>query len=149
MIEPLLMGIHAVGRVKKVNIFTAIINSLVFISSYTLYYFGASPIASYIPLVISCLINMGLYLFLLKKEINIDIMMFLNKCVFPVIKFTCVCFIIPILLFIVMPSSIIGCLSSCILAGLSVVTILFFWGLPSQMRKMVLDKATKFVGHKK
>ena len=85
----------------------------------------------------------------LKKEINIDIMMFLNKCVFPVIKFTCVCFIIPILLFMVMPSSIIGCLSSCILSGLSVVTILFFWGLPTQMRKMVLDRATKFVGHKK
>ena len=149
MIEPLLMGIHAVGRVKKVNIITAIINSLVFISSYISYYLGASPIASYIPLVISCLINMGLYLFLLKKEINIDIMMFLNKSVFPVIKFTCVCFIIPILLFMVMPSSIIGCLSSCILSGLSVVTILFFWGLPTQIRKMVLDKAAKFVGHKK
>ncbi len=145
MIDPLLMGIHATGNVKKVNIYTAIINTIVFISSYVLFKCNFTPISCYIPLVISCIINIGIYMYLLQKEINFNIQMFLNKSIIPVAKFSIICFIIPIILYIVLPKTIIGCLISCILGACSIVLILFRFGLPKQIRLTVINKSIKLL----
>lgn len=145
MIDPLLMGIHATGHVKKVNIVTAIVNSLVFISSYFLFNCGFPPISCYIPLVISCVINIGIYMYLLRQEISFNMQMFLNKSIIPVAKFSVICFIIPIILFVILPKTVIGCLISCILGGSSVVLILFVFGLPKQIKCMIINKFLKLL----
>lgn len=142
MIDPLLMGIHATGKVKKVNLFTAVVNSIVFISSYFLFCAGASPISCYIPLVISCIINTFLYMYLLKMEIPFDMQMFLKRSILPVMTFAIICFIVPIILYIVIPKTIIGCLLGSLLSGCSVVLILFLFGLPIQLKNMIIEKFT-------
>lgn len=143
MIDPLLMGIHAVGHVKKVNIITAIVNSIVFISSYFLFKCGFPPVSCYIPLVISCIINIGIYMYLLRTEINFNMRMFLTNSIIPVAKFSIICFIIPVILFTVLPKTVVGCLLSCILGGCSVVIILFVFGLPKYIRYIIINKIVK------
>lgn len=148
MIEPLLMGIHAVGKVKRVNIATAIVNLVVFSSSYLLFNSGASPISSYIPLLASCFINLGIYCYLLKKEINLNVRMFFKKSVIPVTKFSFVCMVLPLIIYAIVPKTIWGCLVSCILSGISVVFLIFMFGLPQNMRQMAFNKLLRMINIK-
>lgn len=140
MIDPLLMGIHAVGKVRNVNIITAVINSIVFVISYFLFLNGFSPLSCYIPLIISCLVNLVVYMYLLKREFGFDIQMFLNRSVLPVSKFSVLCFIFPIILYFLLPDSPIGCLVSCFLSCVSVVLILFLFAIPEKLKKMFFNK---------
>lgn len=145
MIDPLLMGIHAVGKVKKVNIITALINLSVFASSYLLFRSGASPISCYIPLIISCFINIILYLTLINKEIKFDYKVFISKSVLPVFRFSLLCTACSILVYTIMPETIVGCLFSCILSGLLIAIVIFLFGLPKNLKKMIILKMYKYI----
>lgn len=148
MIEPLLMGIHAVGKMKRLNLAITLVNACVCLISYLLYSLGASPISSYIPLLVSCFVNLALYLYLLKKDVGFSYMSFLKNSLLPVTKFTFICFLLPLCIYYLLPKTIVGCIASCILGGFSVILILFFFGLPKTMRMMITNKMIELVRKK-
>lgn len=143
MIDPVAMGIQATGKVKRLNIAIGINNAIIIIMAYILFSHNTSPISYYIPWVISCVVSLTFHLYLLKREINFAVKTFIYKTVLPVIKFSIVCFIIPLMLYIIIPQTTMGCLLCCSLSGLSVASIIFIFGIPTHIKSMMIGKFLK------
>ena len=140
MTDPVAMGIQATGKVRTLNITIGIVNASAVVLAYWLFTIGTSPISCYIPILISCVANMVIHLHLLKRQVGFDTNSFLHKTILPVVKFSIICFIIPLILYLLMPQTVVGCLLCCLLSGLSVAAIIFFFGIPSHIKQMVLGK---------
>lgn len=143
MTDPIAMGIQATGKVKILNIALGIVNAIVIILAYWLFSIGASPISCYIPMLVSCVVNMIIHLRLLKREIDFDIQAFLYKTILPVTKFTIIGFVISLILYMIIPQTIVGCLFCCFLSCLSVAGIIFLFGIPIHIKQMIIGKILK------
>ena len=147
MTDPVAMGIQATGNVKRLNVIIASINALVVGAAYLLFYLGFSPISCYIPVLISCIINMAIHLYLLHNIVSFDVHIFISKVIIPVAKFTVICLIAPVVLYLVIPHNAIGCICSTILAGCSVALIIFVFALPKHLKTMIVEKIIKLAKH--
>ena len=143
MTDPIAMGIQATGKVKRLNIAISIVNATAIIAAYLLFCSGASPVSGYVPLLVSCMVNVVVHLYLLSRLINFDVRIFLFKVIIPVIKFSIICIIIPLILYMVIPLTTIGCLLGCILSGISVGGIIFIFGIPVHIKRMLINKLLK------
>lgn len=146
---PLGNSIHAVGKMKWPNLSTALVNMCVFPMTYIAFSFGGHPAWGYILHICSVLICTGIDLFMVKRFINFPVTRFINNAILPVWGILLLTLVIPIIVrSYIGNDSILATIVSFLIALMTTITIIFFVGLPVEM-KMNLKQKAIFIIQKK
>lgn len=137
MIEPLQMAIHSVGKVKRLNLILSITNFTIFGLTIITYYLGGAPYFCYIYLIVGVFINLINFLNILNKLIAFPAWNFVKKTIIPILYTGISSIVFPYLIYIFIPDTLIGCLTSCILGILLVVFTTYFIGLPRNIKEKI------------
>lgn len=139
---PLGNSIHAVGKMKWPNLSTALVNMCVFPMTYIAFSFGGHPAWGYILHICSVLICTGIDLFMVKRFINFPVTRFINNAILPVWGILLLTLVIPIIVrSYIGNDSILATIVSFLIALMTTITIIFFVGLPVEMKMNLKQKA--------
>lgn len=139
---PVGSGIQAVGKMKLPNLSTAFIYMIVFPLTYFAFKLGASPFAGYL-IFISCTPFVLLVdLLILRKYTGFNIKQYVFQSLLPIFQVFILALIVPILveMFIHIDGVFISTLTKGFISLIYTATIVFFIGLSSNMREIVLTK---------
>ena len=139
----LIKGCSAIGRVKELSLFVSPTSLLNLPLVWLVLYWGWSPIAVYWVSSIPCLLNMAMDLYILRRYANFPARsFFLNIFVKNVLLVLVAC-IPPYFVQSLMSEGWIRFLVVCGVSVLSVIGVLWVFGLNKETREMVLRKIIK------
>lgn len=145
---PLGHSIHAVGRMKWPNLSTALVNMCVFPMTYIAFTFGGHPAWGYIFHICSVLICTGVDLFMVKRFIDFPVMRFINSAILPVWGMLFLTLIAPVIVrYYIGNGCILATIISCFIALMATITIIFFVGLPIDMRVKLMKIVRNHFGY--
>lgn len=135
---PLGNSIHAVGRMKWPNLSTALVNMCVFPMTYIAFSFGGHPAWGYLLHICSVLICTAIDLFLVKRFISFPVMRFIYSAILPVWGMLILTLVVPVVTrHYIGNASILATIVSMLIAMVTTIFIIFFVGLPIDMRVKV------------
>lgn len=138
---PVGMGIQAVGKMKLPNLTVSLLYLCVFPIGYFAMKLGAGPIISYaIYLAIAPVILLA-DLLILRKYTGFSIRIFVASTLAPLAFVSAVSILLPIVLAIVHSSiEVIPTITKSVIDGIYVCIIVFFMGLPKNMRLLIKNR---------
>lgn len=146
MTRPVVMAIHAVGKMKAVNLTSGSALLLILPISYLLLKLGCSPVTIFLVNVIPWLFEVFFELFWLKKYIDFPMSMFYIKVYGIVFPIALLIVAVPLVLHIYLPfDGWIRFLIVCIISVVTSVIAIYYLGLSKHMREVVSDKMKSFV----
>lgn len=137
MMEPLQMAIHSVGKVKLINLILFLTNFVIFGLTMLTFHCGGEPYICYIYLIMGAFVNLFSFLGILKKNIDFSIGRFLKLSIIPICYTGLASTIFPYLTYKLIPSTVVGCLTSCICGVVLVAFTIYTIGLPKNVREKI------------
>lgn len=139
--RPVVMAIHAVGRMKAVNLTSGTALLLILPVTYILLKLGASPVTVFWVNVIPWLIELFFELYWLNKYINFPFMGFYRKVYAVVFPLAALMFLVPYLVKISLSFSGWGeFLTVCTVSVVSSCLIIGYLGISKDLRKKIIAK---------
>lgn len=138
-------NIMAIGKLKIYMIIETSISSLIFIVSYILFKFGSSPIIPYIIFIIVYVILIAVRLLFLNRLQRFPIKLYIKETLFPVIVVGLLSIVIPILIKLLLPTSIMNSLLIILSSIISIFINIYVVGLKTDERDFVIDRIKIFI----
>ena len=139
--RPVVMAIHAVGRMKSVNLTSGTALLLILPVTYILLKLGASPVTVFWVNVIPWLIELFFELYWLNKYISFPFMGFYRKVYAVVFPLAALMFLVPYLVKVNLPySSWVEFLIVCSVSVVSSCLIIGYLGISKELRKKIIAK---------
>jgi len=146
MTRPVVMAIHAVGKMKAVNITAGTVLLLILPVSYALLRLGCSPVTIFLVNIIPWLFEVFFDLFWLEKYIDFPMLKFYTKVYGVVFPVALLIVAVPLLAHIYLPfNGWIRFLIVCIISVVISVIAIYYLGLSKHMREAVSDKVKSVV----
>lgn len=142
--ELLYTNILAIGKLKKYMITETCISCMIFIGSYILFHLNYSPIVPYVIFIVVYAILIAVRLLFLNKLQHFPINMYLKETLYPVIIVSLLSIIIPILVKILLASSIINSFIIILACVISICINIYVVGLKAEERKLVVNKIKEY-----
>lgn len=137
-------SIMAIGKLKKYMIYETCITCLVFPISYFAFFINMPPETAYIVYALAYIFLMFLRLWYLNSVEHFPVKLFWKGVIYPAVLSTLVASIIPIVFKCVFSNGSIGAfIISICLCVCSFIISVFFVGLSSEERKMIISKIKK------
>jgi len=146
MTRPVVMAVHAVGKMKEVNLTSGVALLLILPVTYILLKLGVDPAMVFIVNIIPWLLETFFELYFEKKFIDFPIWGFYKKVYGVVFPIALLIFAIPYLAHLFLPLE--GWCRFLVVSTISLVTsgfVIFYFGLSKHLREMVLEKAKSTV----
>lgn len=143
--SPLWMLAHATGDIKVYQIVISGMNILILPISWAILYVGLSP---YLILFSNIILSVGIFIFrilFLKKTINFPLRTYFSQVVIKSIVIGGICMIIPAVLAF-LSNTVWLKIASLILSVVYCCCIIFFCGLSSEEKQMILNKVKSILG---
>lgn len=133
-------NIMAIGKLKKYMITETCISSMIFIASYILFYLGFSPIVPYVIFIIIYAILIAVRLLFLNKVQNFSLSFYMKETLYPVLSVSLTSIIIPVILKILLPTSVINSLLIILSCIFSICISIYIIGIKTEERNLILNK---------
>lgn len=151
MTRPLVTTIHAVGKMKAVNLSSGIVLLLILPCSYFLLRNGASPVTVFWVNVIPWIIHLFLELFWLKKYIDFPFYHYIKKVHGKVLPMTIVLFFIPYTIRNLTPyDDWMGLIVTFLSSSVASIIVIGYFGLSRKIRQRLISscfqRISKFKG---
>lgn len=151
MTRPLVTTIHAVGKMKAVNLSSGIVLLLILPCSYFLLRNGASPVTVFWVNVIPWIIHLFLELFWLKKYIDFPFYHYIKKVHGKVLPMTIVLFFIPYTIRNLTPyDDWMGLIVTFLSSTVASIIVIGYFGLSRKIRQRLIrscfQRISKFKG---
>lgn len=134
----LITALHATGKIKKYMIVVGLVEISNFPLTYLLFKMGFNPLAAYYVYFTIYLILMFLRLYLIKDLIWMKAIVYIKEVYCKVVFVTLVALIAPSLICLVQQDSVIRFVEVGLVSSISTVATVFYLGLASNERKMVI-----------
>lgn len=134
----LITALHATGKIKKYMIVVGLVEISNFPLTYLLFKMGFNPLAAYYVYFTIYLILMFLRLYLIKNLIWMKAIVYIKEVYCKVAFVTLVALIAPSLICFVQQDSVIRFVEVGLVSSISTVATVFYLGLASNERKMVI-----------
>lgn len=134
----LITALHATGKIKKYMIVVGLVEISNFPLTYLLFKMGFNPLAAYYVYFTIYLILMFLRLYLIKDLIWMKAIVYIKEVYCKVAFVTLVALIAPSLICLVQQDSVIRFVEVGLVSSISTVATVFYLGLTSNERKMVI-----------
>lgn len=134
----LITALHATGNIKKYMIVVGIVEISNFPLTYLMFKMGFNPLAAYYVYFTIYLILMFLRLYLIKDLIRMKAIVYIKEVYCKVAFVTLVALIVPSLICLVQQDSIIRFIEVGLVSSISTVAAVFYLGLASNERKIVI-----------
>lgn len=144
--RPVVMVVHAVGRMKEVNLTAGLVLLCILPISYVLLKIGMDPITVMAVNVIPWLFETFFELYYEHKFIGFPIWDFYKSVYLVVFPIALILLIFPYFAHIYLP--LVGCQRFLVVCAISVITsgiVIFYLGLSKHMREMIIDKAKSII----
>jgi len=147
--RPVVMVVHAVGRMKEVNLTAGLALLLILPISYVLLKLGLDPITVMAVNVIPWLFETFFELYYENKYIGFPIWGFYKKVYLVVFPIALLLVAVPYIAHVYLPMEGWGrFLIVCIISVITSAVTIYYFGLSKHIREMVLDKAKSFIRSK-
>lgn len=133
-------NIMAIGKLKKYMVAETCISSLIFIASYILFYLGFSPIVPYVIFIIVYAILIAVRLLFLNKVQSFSLSYYMKETLYPVLSVSLTSIIIPVIVKILLPTSVINTLLIILSCIVSISISIYYIGIKTEERNIVLNK---------
>ena len=149
MTRPIAMAIHAVGKMKAVNLTAGSALLLILPISYILLKLGCSPVTIFLVNIIPWLFEVFFELYLLKRYINFPMSIFYLKIYGVVFPMALALFVVPYLAYLFLPlEEWARFVAVCVVSVITSAVTIYYLGLSKHLREMVLEKAKSIVTSK-
>lgn len=133
-------NILAIGKLKKYMITETCISSMIFIASYILFYLGCSPIVPYVIFIIVYASLIVVRLLFLNKVQSFSLSLYMKETLYPVLSVSLTSIIIPLIVKILLPTSVINTLLIILSCIVSIFISIYYIGIKAEERNIVLNK---------
>lgn len=140
MSRPVVMMIHAVGKMKLVNLTAGSALLMILPVSYLLLKLGASPVTVFMVNVIPWFLETFFELLCLRKYIGMSPMAFYKTVYGRVFPVGFLMFVLPFITYYLLSDGWLRFIAICIVSVLSSSTLIYFLGLDKDMRVFVVKK---------
>lgn len=137
---PLMTAIHATGDVKKYQILISIILILNLPVSYVLFVLKMEPQSAFCVNICLTMVALFVRLFLLKKQIKLDVLLFLNKVLKPILVVTISSIIIPTCALLFCDYGVKRFFIVIVTSFLSLIIFVYLYGLDRKEKEFVIEK---------
>ena len=149
MTRPVVMVVHAVGKMKEVNLTAGVALLLILPVSYVLLKMNVDPVTVMAVNIIPWLFETFFELFYENKFIGFPIWGFYKKVYFVVFPIALLVVTVPYFAHLYLPMEGWGrFLVVCVISVITSVVTIYYLGLSTHLREMVLDKAKSFISSK-
>ncbi len=138
-------GVQASGKIKW---FQIIIGSMLFLIlpiSYLFLYLGYSPVTPFIISIVIAIIALSGRLYMVGNIINLSISKFVKKVIFKIVLVVVFSPVVPLLWKYWTNSTTINSLISIFISGLSGIVVIYFLGLASNEKRIILKKIQSII----
>lgn len=144
--HPITVVISAKGNMKRYMIFTSIVVSAVLPISILLMMFGVEPICVYWTMLVSAILNLVVSISILTKEFEqVTIKDYILSVLLPSLFHTIVALSLPILVWWLLPSSLLRLVLVSIAAGFSTLIASYFIALNNKEKEMMKNFFITFI----
>lgn len=145
MTRPVVMMIHAVGKMKLVNLTAGGALLMILPVSYILLKLGASPVTVFMVNVIPWFLETLFELLCLKKYIGLSPLAFYKSVYGRVFPVGVLMFVLPYITYFSMVDGWLRFFAVCIVSVLSSSVLIYFMGLDKSMRAFVVNKISSIL----
>lgn len=138
--RPLVTTIHAIGKMKAVNLSSGIVLLLILPCSYILLKLGKSPVMVLWINIIPWVLHLFLELFWLSKYIEFPVTYYLRRVHCKILPMTIILFLFPYLIRQLLPfESWQGLMATIISSFIFSTIVIGYWGISKQLRQKLLQ----------
>ena len=138
--DTLVKSMLATGKIKKYQIIVGTVAFLDFPLTYLVYKLGCSPVSAYIVFIAVYFVLIFVRLYLVKDLINLKPSLYLKNVLLRVFEVSLVACVLPLLIVLLQPQSMLRLFETLIVSSLSVLTTIYFIGMEKNEREFVVEK---------